>query len=456
MHTKTAIALLVASLLSCSERGGTPGAAKAPPRSSAVALPARLALMITTSWFGIGADPQGTGPDGSYGNWQADSACADFTAFPNQCTAFGQRNISSRYHPLAGIYSSSGRDLESQARIDLMVSNVRSAASDAARFDAYAIQLDGTAFTSLHGNPASINEIALQSLVHFQARAAAAGVDAVAVGDDATWYWHNGHFLGLDCGASRAQCIANLQQDVMDMLDLAAAAGTLRVGGVPLLWFYVDTEPGLPTADEWTQIFAAARAAKGDFLAVGVGSPSDAFAGTATSPGFWAAFDGLSPWINLGVWDATSGATPYDHAFAYAQQLHAKLLAHVPAGKTVVAGVAPGFDDFENGWTPDAATGLCTSRQIPRVGEAPPRDPAVLAAMIDFAAANGLHGVTLQTWDDWTEGSFLEPSVEEGTAKLVQLRQKLGDLFGDVQDAAGDAALAARWANYGQARNCGP
>jgi cytoskeletal protein CcmA (bactofilin family) len=212
-----------------------------------------------------------------------------------------------------------------------------------------------------------------------------------------------------------------------------------------VLWFYVDTASGAPTATEWGNIFNNVRAAKGDFYAIASGSPSTAFIG------LFSAFDGLSPWINLGIWDGTSGSTVNAHAQAYAQRLHQNLIANVPPGKVVFGGVGPGFDDFTNSWS-----GPCQSRQLPRPSEAAPRNPAVLAGMIDYLKTTSIRGVILQTWDDWTEGSQLEPSVEEGPSRLVLLRQKLGELYGDAPDAAGDSALSARWQNYGQARNCGP
>jgi hypothetical protein len=107
----------------------------------------------------------------------------------------------------------------------------------------------------------------------------------------------------------------------------------------------------------------------------------------------------------------------------------------------------PGFDDFTADW------GNCSVRAIPR-------DPALLDGQFDWFAAEkqagalSVRGLLFETWDDWTEGSELEPDVVDGPAKLVQARQRVGQLFGDPSDPAGDAALASRWSGFGQARNC--
>ena len=115
--------------------------------------------------------------------------------------------------------------------------------------------------------------------------------------------------------------------------------------------------------------------------------------------------------------------------------------------KVVFGGVAPGFDDFTNGWS------NCATRQLPPVSEATPRDPGVLDGVLDYLGTKSAHGVILQTWDDWTEGTFFEPSVSEGTAKLDQLQADLATLFGETP--ASGAALHDRWYGYGQARGCG-
>src|SRR5262245_41868743 len=90
-------------------------------------MPSHLAVMFSMSWIGIPkSDPQGAGPDGSYGNASVSFSCANVQADPSTCdscvlmgagnaclmTGAAQRQFASRRRPLAGIYSASGRDLE--------------------------------------------------------------------------------------------------------------------------------------------------------------------------------------------------------------------------------------------------------------------------------------------------------------------------------------------------------
>jgi hypothetical protein len=453
-HPRVLAALVTSCLLACSS--SSPDDAVEPLASSSEALvhttdlaqtiPDHLAIMFTMSWFGIpkSGDPLGAGPDGGWGNYRIPGQCSGAGA-PQSCVS-GQRDIASRYRPLAGIYSSSGRDAESQNRIRLTLANARRpcAGDVGARIDAFAIQLDGTHFSSLHSqSPSQGEELPLQSLKHFLGEADAAGLANVVVpADDTTWYFNNGHWLGLDCKANRAQCVQYLQQDVVDMVTLSVRSpAAYKINGKPVVYFYVA---GQLSPQEWAQIFASVRntsidGAKRDFYALashqgGHGSP------------YFAAFDGISPWIDLAAWDATNGRTVRAHGAAYAASTHAELYANVPAGHVVLGGIAPGFDDFTNGWS------QCSSRQLPRPGEAHPRDPGVLDGTIDFLKTKHAKGIVLQTWDDWTEGSFFEPSVSEGTAKLEQLQSRLGDLYGEA--AVSPLALRSLWYGYGQPRAC--
>jgi hypothetical protein len=58
-----------------------------------------------------------------------------------------------------------------------------------------------------------------------------------------------------------------------------------------------------------------------------------------------------------------------------------------------------------------------------------------------------------ETWDDWTEGSQFEPSIEEGAAKLVHLSELTAAYHGESFDQS-DTRMQDRWTSYGQPRNC--
>ncbi len=409
------------------------------------AMPARLSIMFSMSWFGVKtSDPQGPGTDPGYGNWLQNFPACGLSNDPASCDAFQdaglQRSIASKRRPLAGIYSSSGRDPSSLNRIDLMLSTLRSACDTAGGFDAWAIQVDSVKFTSAYPQNAQSPtwDLAYRALESFYAEADKAGLaNAVVAGDDATVYWHFGSSWGL---TTQAQRLAALQADIADLATGAAAhASAVKVQGKPLLALYVDS--GLVTPAEMQGVLDGARGASGvDFYALG----------TTLDSTFYAAFDALTPWVNLGIWANTdaSDSNLRARSAAYAKALHAQLVNDLPTypGRVMFGALSPGFDDYTENW------GACQARELPR-------DPDVLAGQVDYltqmkTGGFDLRGTYMETWDDWTEGSEFEPDVTEGTSKLIGLREGLGSIFGDTVDPIGEATLSARWQAFGQPLNC--
>jgi len=163
---------------------------------------------------------------------------------------------------------------------------------------------------------------------------------------------------------------------------------------------------------------------------------------------FFAAFDALAAWVNLGQWNSTSGATVYDHATAWVDTEHKGLYSAVVnyPGRVVFGGIAPGFDDYTEDW------GGCQQRELPAAPDQ--RDPEVLKAQFDYFTSKKTKGIVLETWDDWTEGTEIEPDVTNGPKVLVQVRQGLTQLYGEPQNTTGDTALSNKWLTFGQKRNC--
>ncbi|HUB06664.1 MAG TPA: hypothetical protein VMB50_06670 [Myxococcales bacterium] len=409
-------------------------------------MPPHLVISFSMAWFGVdSSDPQPGGPDPTWGNWHWTSSACGLSNDPATCAAFGdaglQRSIASRRRPQAGIYSASGRDAESLARLDLNLSAIRRPCDTGARIDTFDPQLDSVQYTSAHpqNQQSPTWDLAYRATVAYLDEADAAGLtSAVGLSIDGTVYPHFGASFGL---TTTAQQEAALQADLAEMATLAMQhPSALRLNGRPLLLIYVDSAIW-PVAD-WESLLDGARTASGvDFYALGA----------TLNASFFAAFDALAPWVNLGLWGSATGSTEEARAAAWAGAETNGLVSAVDGGsypgRVVFAGVSPGFDDYTEDW------GACTQREIPR-------DPALLQGQFDYLLAEKAsgawapRGVLLETWDDWTEGSEIEPDVTEGAAKLVQLRQLLGQLYGEPADPAGDAAIAARWATYGQARNC--
>jgi MYXO-CTERM domain-containing protein len=427
----------------------------------AMRMPAHLAIMFSMSWFGIPhGDPQGAGPDPSYGNTQWGGGCVA-TNDPSTCsdcvlmgtgdtclqTGASQRDMASRRRPLAGIYSASALDTEGLRRVDLMLSNLRRPCDDGAKIDAWAVQMNGTHNTSLHpSNPSCTTcEITYDATLAFLKEADAARMDDVIVpAEDATFYFHFGTDVGLGAcddssGNPKQSCIDALTQDFTDMATMALAhPSALKLGGNPVFYMYFD--PGYLAPTDWATLLQNARNAAGtDFYVI-------ASSQNATQTAFFEALDGISPWIQLD-WASTSGSTVRAHAQAWTAAMHDPLygaIAQYP-GRVVLGAATPGFDDYTENW------GGCSERQFPP-GDA--RDPQVLLGEFDYFKAKGTTGLVMETWDDWTEGSEFEPDVAGGTSMLVSLRDQLGALYGEAADAPGDQRLADRWTSFGQARNC--
>ncbi|HEY1959141.1 MAG TPA: MYXO-CTERM sorting domain-containing protein [Polyangiaceae bacterium] len=407
-------------------------------------MPPHLAAVWMVNWFGMPkTDPQGGGVDPEYGNWHKTFPACNLDNDPSTCADFQdagrQRWIASKRRPLTGIYSSTGLTDESRKHIDLMLSCVRRPCDLGARIDAFVLQLDSVKFTSAHpANKQSPTwDIAYCAVSAYLDEGDKAGLTgSVWIGSDATAYWNFGSSYGLNDQASRK---AALTEDIADMAKMAAAhPSAVSIDGKPFLAFYVDS--ALMTAPEWQTVLDDARQASGiDFYALA----------TTLNASYFAAFDAISPWVNLGNWQSASGANVHDQGVDYSKKIHAQLLAALASnpGRVMVGGVAPGFDDYTENW------GACTPREIPR-------DPDVLAGQMDYlttlktSKAYDVRGVIWDTWDDWTEGTELEPDVVDGPAKLLQFKQLLGTLYGEGADPNGDQALAQRWLGYGQARSC--
>ncbi|MGH7328426.1 MAG: hypothetical protein ACREJX_08755, partial [Polyangiaceae bacterium] len=304
-------------------------------------MPAHLAVMFSMSWFGVPAsDPQGNGPDPSYGQnkygYAIDGGCT-VSSNPATCstcvlrgandaclqTGTYERNNASRRRPLAGIYSASAKDAEGLRRVDLMLSTLRRPCDDGAKLDAWTLQLDGTYATDAHAsNPTCVTcNIAYNATLGFLNEADRVGMKNVIIpGDDATWYFHFGSAVGLGscddstAGNAKQKCVDALTQDFVDMSNLAAAHDSaLKIAGKPVLFTYLD--PAHLDSAGWKTVLQNARNASGrDFYVVSaIQNP--------TETQYFDAFDGIAPWINLN-WNATSGATVRAHAEAWSENLH--------------------------------------------------------------------------------------------------------------------------------------
>lgn len=408
-------------------------------------IPSRFVCMFSMSWFGLGPnDPQGSGPDLYSSHWNVGSqgACVP-AAQPNQCGIDGQREISSNYRPLAGIYSSSGLNAESQARIDLMLSSLRKSSScdyGHAQLDAWAIQLESIQLSSKYKpNPSPNVEIPYQAYLHFRLRSEALGFPSgmIVPGYDSSWLYLFSTSLGFGrCDNSNASnprdaCLNATIADFVDMISEISLTTNYLINGKPLLYIYTSIGGNLPTSIEWTYIWTSVRQRVSlDFYTI------------CTTPSLLTVFDAVAPWIDLVAWSMTSSSLPlYNRTLAWLELVYGPILTTVPAGRVIIGGLAAGFDDYTQSW------GACQARTIPRHYD-------VMRAQLDYFTVHSIRQLFVYTWDDWTEGSQFEPDVKNGTMFLLYLRQLITLFYNEIPNKDGDAKLVSRWMNYPQLRNC--
>jgi len=352
---------------------------------------------------------------------------------------------------LAGIYSASARNQESLNRIDLMLSTLKTgvdASYGGAQIDVWSVQQNSVQYSSKYPNNKQCPtcDYSYRALLGFLQRADSLNLKNVIIpGYDATWIFHFGNSYGTGkcdgtSGNPKQNCLDVLQNDIRDMINIthAHSSGYL-INGKPVVLMYTDAGSQYASPSEFNTIFNNVRNELNlDFYTIG----------QTENSGFFAGFDGLAAWINLGQWSSTSGATIYDHATAWVDLENKNLYANVGSytGRVVFGGIAPGFDDYTENW------GACTQRELPAAPDQ--RDPQVMSAEFDYYISKKTKGVVFQTWDDWTEGSEIEPDVTGGPKVLVQVRQGLTKLYGEQQNTTGDQSLANKWSNYGQKRNC--
>ncbi|CAF2825594.1 unnamed protein product [Rotaria sp. Silwood2] len=236
-------------------------------------MPSRFVCMFSVSWFGIGpSDPQGKGPDPYTNHWDIgkQGSCVSASQ-PDQCGTDGQRNISSYYRPLAGIYSSSGLDNESLARIDLMLTTLKKDDNcdyGHAQLNAWSIQLESIQLSSKYMRNPSINvEIPYQAYLHFRQRTQilkfSSGV--IIPGYDSTWLYSFSNYLGLGrCDNSnssnlRDTCLNVTIADFVDIISNISLTSNYLINGKPLIFIYASLGGKFLTSAEWSYIWSSVR-----------------------------------------------------------------------------------------------------------------------------------------------------------------------------------------------------
>jgi glycoprotein endo-alpha-1,2-mannosidase len=173
-----------------------------------------------------------------------------------------------------------------------------------------------------------------------------------------------------------------LRADLQGLLATHAKRSIwLRKDGKPVLFIY-DRLMNRFTPADFTRIFA------------GLGAFTIA--------------DGLDP-VRAAPFDGVFSYGPVQDAAGYMRDLPAQQAAHEAAGRLLVAAVVPGYDDH-------------VIRQPPRI--LPRENGAFYRSM--WKAAAVADWVTVTSWNEWHEGTEIEPSVEYGY-NYLHLTRTLAD-----------------------------
>jgi hypothetical protein len=409
-------------------------------------------ILNLVNWFGIPSTDSTPGLDETYANWQSLSSpawvVADIANYPAKpylsrdaslCRAYGggqYRDISARYRPLIGIYSSSGREAESLAVIDLTLQAVRSGADPRARVDVistFVKYLGGTSYAGLdNGDVGYISgeDVQYRAYRALLARAEAAGMTnciSFQYGNSAQWEaWHPEF-------TTRAQRLSSVSQDLADYATIAqASTAAWKINGLVVVDIWPGAAPAMTDA-EWAHAIAEARTLSGlDMYVLAYRKTGASFA--------WA--DALHPWISYTEWASTTGATDEAHAAAWKIASEADLVLELPnyAGRVMLTCISGGFDDWSK------HNGAGTERRIPRT------EPIIKGQFTGGSAS--ATGYYIATWDDIGEGQHFQPSVNEDGAMLRYLTEQLGAALSEVVDGDETQALLNRWINYPKLRPC--
>jgi hypothetical protein len=165
----------------------------------------------------------------------------------------------------------------------------------------------------------------------------------------------------------------------------------LRAGGKPVVFVYGRALGALTPAD-WRVVLAQARR----------DNPRGAvFIADSEAPDFASAFDGTSTYNITGQ----TQRNPPAQVRAWAHLAYPEMVAAAGAGKISTVTVIPGYDDRETGRPPPRPV---TDRWG---GE-------VYRALWQEAIAARPDWVLITSWNEWHEGSEIEPSVEYGNRAL--------------------------------------
>ena len=408
-------------------------------------------IMNLVGWFGIGpTDPSGAGSDPESQSWSQPEGTtwnsSNPTAYPtnpyashdpDECANYEgnqHRDIASKLRPLAGIYSSSGRDAESVARLNLHLDMLSTATDPRARVDVISVLVDYLGNTSFALGASQdppykdAEDIKYRHYVAMLAAADARGLTSCIVPQYIPNLWATYH---SDISPHSAK-VAAMTADLVNYMTIAdGSPAAFRVAGKLVLDLWPNAISGL-TPTEYASILQDARTTLGfDFYTICYTKSADKMAFA----------DAIQCWISVDVYNSAAGAgvtKAYNWQVAKMATVIAALGAH--PGRVILNTMSPGFSDWTKQW------GDGVEREIPRN-----KDLILGQAAGSWAGAGGHY---LATWDDWNEGSVFEPDALDLGNPLRWITEALATLKSETYVETETQTLINLWVNYGVARGC--
>lgn len=292
---------------------------------------------------------------------------------PDLVDGSGKRQIASHYSPLTGPYASSDPNIIEYQLLLMKLSGI----------DGVLIDWPGT--TKLYDYPANLANA--EAII---ARLGKVGLGFAVVYED----------QNVGIAAGRGVVTDKIGQGKADLAYMQSnyfgRGNYIRVNGRPLLAVFGPQTFG--AAGDWQQIFA----------------------GLSTKPCF------------ATLWDkyASTGGTDCTGEFGWVYQdagrPHLKVLndfyQNHPDHGVKIGSAYPGFHDFyaQGGW----GGGYF---YIPENGT------DTLSQTLDLALKSGVKFVQLVTWNDYGEGTIVEPTREFGYSRLTTVQRKLGVPYGQAE-----------------------
>ncbi len=289
---------------------------------------------------------------------------------PDNFNEFGNREIAAHYYPLIGPYSSQDPDLQKYHLLLMKLSGI-----DGVIFDWYGSR-DINDYLSIKENTESfieeIEEVGLEFAIMYEDRVADYTMARVAEAKNRT-------AAGIEAVVNDIKYIEN---------TYFTSPNYIRHNGAEML--FVFGPHFMVSSEQWNEVFSSIQ------------SEPEVFSLWKASERLGKVSGGEFSWVDKNHLETLNGY--YDYAREN--------------GVTTVGGVYPGFDDFyvEGGWR---APGVSDWKIPHNNGE-------TLSETLSLMDTQPVEFIQLITWNDFGEGTMLEPTQEFGFNYLREIQEYTG------------------------------